>query len=279
VPTRFTPEVTAVAPTETSLPARLDAEWCHLAASRAAAAALRRWGMVEPRLAGWSDLHQLRAAVHDRSDPERSDQILAALVRLAAVTGHDDRLAARTVLQLLAPGAIRLANAVAAGDRRGAEAAVFAELAIGIRTYPWQRRPRRVAANLLLDCRQRLTRQRRRTGAEVPVGLNREDPGARPGSAGPGCPAAGPPGSDGDLVEVSDLLRWARRQGVLDAVGSWLILASHVHDVPMITLARLYGRSRSTLFSYRAVAESRLRRALRPGPEGLGERLPDRREV
>src|SRR5690606_40009859 len=83
-------------------------------------------------------------------------RILAALVRLAAVTGHGDQFAARMVLQLLVPGAIRLARSLAAhgGDLAAIEAAVFAELAILIRTYPWQRRPRSTAANLLLDCRQ-----------------------------------------------------------------------------------------------------------------------------
>src|SRR5690606_17263358 len=84
-------------PSTAGLLARLDSEWRHLAHSRATAAVLRSWGTREPALAGWADLDELRAAVHHRADPVRADRLLAALVRLAAVDGHDDRLAARTV--------------------------------------------------------------------------------------------------------------------------------------------------------------------------------------
>jgi hypothetical protein len=236
--------------TSSGLLARLDAEWHHLADSPATAAALRRWEALEPSLGQWPDLHRLRATVHDRHHPKQADQILAALIRLAAVTGHDDPLAARTVLQLLAPGAIRLANHQP--DRHEAQDTVFAELAIGIRSYPWQRRPHHIAANLLLDCRQRLTRARRRTAPEQPAGLDLDHPAG----------AVAGPGTGGDITEVNDLLRWARHRGALTALHAWLLLASHIHDTPVPTLASWYGRSRTTLFAHRAQAEHRLRQLL-----------------
>lgn len=242
-PTRTTPR---------SLTHRLDVEWEHLRRSPQAADALARWGQVEPALAGWPDLDRLAAAVQDRSDPAGCDRILAALVRLAAVTGHGDQFAARMVLQLLVPGAIRLARSLAAhgGDLATIEAAVFAELAILIRTYPWQRRPRSTAANLLLDCRQRLVRGYQRTRAEVSVGLEL-------GESHAGAAADGD-----DPLALKDLLWWAHRHGVLDPFEAQLLVASHVQQIPMTELASKLGRSRSSLFMIRSSAEKRLRRAL-----------------
>lgn len=242
--------------TPASLTHRLDNEWLHLVGSPATTEALASWGRLEPALAGWSDLDSLRAAVHNRADLEQGDRILAALVRLAAVTGHGDVLAARVMLQLLVPGAIRLGQGLAAmvGDQLASEAAVFAELTILIRTYPWQRRPRRIAANLLLDCRQRLTRTHHRTRPEISAGLSLHDPTATTGADG-----------DGRLA-LHDLLWWARRRGILSRFEAQLLVASHVADIPMSQLVSRFGRSRSTLFTIRASAEERLRRALTTGP-------------
>lgn len=244
--------------TPASLTHRLDNEWLHLVGSPATADALARWGRLEPALVGWSDLDSLRAAVHDRDDLERGDRILAALVRLAAVTGHGDVLAARVVLQLLVPGAIRLGQSLTAmiGDQLASEAAVFAELTILIRTYPWQRRPHRIAANLLLDCRQRLIRTHHRTRPEISAGLSLHDPAATAAD-----------GADGDeRLALHDLLWWARRRGILSRFEAQLLVASHVADIPMNQLVDRFGRSRSTLFTIRAGAEERLRRALTTGP-------------
>lgn len=246
--------------TDPSLSARLDAEWEQLAGSFRAARALRRWAEREPMLASFPDLHWLRATVHDRGTPERSDHLLGALVRLAAVDGGDDQLAARTVLQLLLPGALRLAGTVAAASRDpvDAEAAVLAELMIGIRTFPWRRRRRAIAANLLLDTRQRLFRSRHRTGREVATGLDREAP------AGSGTPAT-ELDQDGS-VALNHLLRWAQQQRILDRFETTLLVGWHVYEIPVGQLVTRLGRSRSRLFQIRADAERRLREAL-AGPD------------
>lgn len=240
---------------------RLEIDWEHLVRSRAAAEALARWGAVEPTLAGFDDLNALRDAVHDRGDPARSDELLSALVRLAAVTGHGDQLAARVVLQLLLPGAIRLHLSHAARTRNlsDSEAAVFSNLSILIRTYPWQRRTRHTAANLLLDCRQRLTRTRQYS--EVPVGLNLEHD-----------TATATTDRNDDMLELHDLINWARRRQILNELEARLLIANRVADIPINVLAKRYGRSRSSLFQIRAAAEQRLRAALAADPTRIGRR-------
>jgi hypothetical protein len=237
--------------TPMSLTQRLDVEWQQLVTSSAVARTLAEWGQHEPDLAGYEDLAALRTAVHDRTDLDTSDRLLAALTRLAAVTGRNDRLAARVILQLLIPGAVRLAQRLTSmlGDPATSEAVVFAELTILIRTYPWERRPRRVAANLLLDCRQRLTRSHHRVRPEVCAGLVIHDP------------TAATEDHHGQL-DLDDLLWWARREGILNKLEAQLLVASHVADIPMNQLAHRLGRSRSTLFSIRSAAEQRLRHAL-----------------
>lgn len=245
-----------------SLLTRLHEEWDHLATAPATIRALRRWAHTEPVLAGWPDLHALCATVHDRSRPERADQILAALVRHAAADSHHDRLAARVVLQLLIPGAVQLARGLAPllGDTATAQATVFSELAIGIATYPWRRRPRRIAANLLLDCRQRICRRQRRHRYESAAGLHpdREQPDSATVDRAEGS------------IAVQELLTWARRAQVIDEFESRLLLASRVQDIPMQRLADALGRSRSGLFATRSAAERRLRHALAAATDADG---------
>jgi hypothetical protein len=254
------------------LAARLETDWQHLVASPATARAMARWAGAAPVLAGWSGPEALRAAVHDRTHPDRADRIMAALVRLAAVDGGGDLLAVRVLVHLLIPGAVRLARSLAPlfgvpHTREAAmlaEAVVFAELAIGIRTYPWRRRPRRIAANLLLDCRQRLTRRHRRTRPEIPAGVGVDLDLRLPGTSGIGTSGIGADSIDAAeaAVALRELLDWARRRGVLDPVEIRLLVASHVHDIPIPDLVAVFGRSRSSLFATRARAERRLRHAL-----------------
>lgn len=230
---------------------RLDREWNHLARSRATRAMLHAWATTEPDLTGLADLEQLRAAVHDRTRPERADRLLAALVRLAAADHGADRLAARVVLQLLLPGAARLSRQLAAafGGGDAALAVVLGELTIGIRSYPWRRRPGRIAANLLLDTRQRLLRWHRRSTRELLAGLH---PHHHPPATHDTYPA----------IDLRDLLTWAIRRDVINPFEARLLVAWHVAETPVPQLVTRFGRSRSTLFHARALAESKLRDAL-----------------
>jgi hypothetical protein len=127
-------------------------------------------------------------------------------------------------------------------------------VAIGIRTFPWQRRHRAIAANLLLDTRQTITRRHRRNARETPTGLHLAQPlGADPDTITDRIHAT---------LTINWLLVWARRQGIVNHLEIALLIASHGHQIPMHQLALRYGHPRSTLYAIRAAAHQRLRRAL-----------------
>jgi len=101
-----------------------------------------RWLRAEPSLAVLGSLPDLR---HRRG--READQLLGALVRLAAKDGGDDELAARAVVHQVGFDAQRIAY-----DLRDlgpdVDAIVLASLWIEIRTFPWRRRTRAYATSL-----------------------------------------------------------------------------------------------------------------------------------
>jgi hypothetical protein len=132
--------------------AELDADWQRLCRSRAAAQALRRWAEED---GSFADVERLDAIGHWGDDRELGERRLRALVRWA----RWDRVAARAVLQLILPGLVRVA--AACGDRdpdTGAHLAAFAWQRI--RDYPLNRQGS-VAANIVLDARKTLLRERK----------------------------------------------------------------------------------------------------------------------
>jgi hypothetical protein len=145
----------------------------------------------------------------DRSVPViDADAALGLVVRLAA----DDELAARVVLQRILPGLVTVARRRAHATSN-ATVTVLVELVaqawIGIRTYPSQRRPVKVAANLIRDAEYHVyTRPARlRSASERPVQLADDELGT--------VDAAG---RHGDQLTAADELRatlaGARVQGV-----------------------------------------------------------------
>ena len=101
-----------------------------------------RWTVNEPALAELdkpSDLRALRGP--------QADQLLGALVRLAAHDGGDDELAARAVAHQLGGEAARIARGL---RDLGPEIdhVVLASLWMEIRTFPWRRRARAYATSL-----------------------------------------------------------------------------------------------------------------------------------
>jgi DNA-directed RNA polymerase specialized sigma24 family protein len=134
--------------------ANLDGEWRHVARCGAGRRALQRWAEAYPALGGARDLGGL---LERRRVSAAGPAILAALAQLAP----GDELAARTLLQALLPGLVRLARTTAADDPDAIDEVV----SLGwerIRTYPPDR-PGPVAANVVLDVRKRYRRYRRRT--------------------------------------------------------------------------------------------------------------------
>ena len=133
----------------------LDRQWAVLARSRDAAQALERWS-TDPEL-GAADLDELMERIW--AAPKRdADLALAALARRAPT----DEIAARTLLHALRPGLRYLGRRFALGSSDDqVDHEILALAWERIRTYPAERRPRQIAANVILDVRKRYLRQHR----------------------------------------------------------------------------------------------------------------------
>jgi hypothetical protein len=197
--------------------------WPELVARLDAADRPARWS-TEPALQELRTVQQLQdwtTAGH----PERADAVLGALVRLAAAAGGDDADAAVVLLHLLWPGAARVA-----GKFRhlspDPEALVLGELAIQIRRFPFERRTRAHAANLLMDTQAAVWRELRpyrtdRPGrpAEKLVDPLDDAKDADADFGEPGLldrPHTDP--ADSDDLDLVDMLLWAQRTGAVDPV-------------------------------------------------------------
>jgi RNA polymerase sigma factor (sigma-70 family) len=143
---------TADASCTSPLSRRLNADWSRLVTDRRVARRLAR----QP-IAGHRELGTLLAAAGaDRSVPEAAaDVVLAEVIRVAAT----DELAARVVLQRVLPGLVRAAvrRTLHRPERRQE---LFEELTTSawlvIRTYPLDRRPAKIAVNVLRDAEYQL---------------------------------------------------------------------------------------------------------------------------
>jgi len=115
------------------------------------------WVAAEPALASLRGLQEVAATVGDRAQPRRADELLAALVRLAAVDGGNDQEAAAAVFLLVANGAGRLAGQLRSLSN-DIDQMVAGQVWLQIREFPWRRRRRAIAANILMDARRALLR-------------------------------------------------------------------------------------------------------------------------
>lgn len=155
--------------------------------------------------------------------PQRADEVLGALVRLAASAGEGDPDAVVVLMHLLRPGAYRIAEKLRhlAPD---AFAFVLGELAIQIRRFPIGRRTHAHAANLLMDTQMVVWRELRpyRTDlahrrAELLVDPIDDARGAGSDLGEPGLLDNPQCGAQDDDLDLVDLLLWARRTGAVDA--------------------------------------------------------------
>ncbi len=136
---------------------QLDCEWERIADSLTGRRAVRGWGADASLLDEVRTLRQVVERVNERGHADRSDAILMVLLRHAPT----DDLAARTVLQAMMPAVKNLTSKFSTCGAWSAEetaAVVAAAMWERIRTYPVERRPMKVAANLALDTRQRVWR-------------------------------------------------------------------------------------------------------------------------
>ena len=130
------------------------------------------WVAAEPELTSPAGLKGVVAIVADRDDPGRADALLAALVRLGAASGGNDQDAAQAVALLLAGGAGRLAWQLR-NLSDNIDEMVAGQVWLQIREFPWRRRRRAIAQNILMDARRAVLAdlgvdtRRRRHGVDV----------------------------------------------------------------------------------------------------------------
>jgi DNA-directed RNA polymerase specialized sigma24 family protein len=219
---------------------RLEREW--LALIRPVSFRLLEWGARERALARFRSPDELIRFLLRPGPWAARDAVLAALLAQARV----EPLAGRVVLAALLPGLKRIAEEVIldARDREELWQLLLACAWERIRRYPLERRPSRIAANLLLDARRRaldaFTRER---------GLR-----ARLASAAPPSPAP-PEAASGD-VEV--LLAKAVRAKALSREEARLILETRFYGVPLASIATARGAPYDALRMRRRRAERRL---------------------
>jgi len=255
--------------TSPTLFALLDDDWTALAPTPLPV----RWH-DDAALAAHQTLADLVAVTERRADPAASDRVLAALVRRAADEPADE-LAARTLLQMLLPGAKALARRLVwLGDPAERAAAVIAGLYEQIRTYPFERRPARVAANLLGDTRQRLLHAAGASagadgGRVVELSLEElAEQGGLPEPAGAAAMAGAPEPSPAE--ELLALLAWAVDDGHLTGAQARLIGESRIADIPCEELGAAAGLRAHSLRRRRQRAEHILRHAARTADVGAG---------
>ncbi|WP_158602974.1 hypothetical protein, partial [Jiangella rhizosphaerae] len=171
---------------------------------------------AEPALAGCRDLADVEATVTAAATgtSRGADAALLALLRLA----HDgDALAGRTVLQLMLGKAIRIAAGHAGRDsRESLEHAAVAALWTVIATYPTERRPAKVAANIAMDTLGAVSRELAHRRTETPA---EPDTLAAVLGTDPADPAD--QARDADLAE---LLAWAVDAGAITVADAALLI-------------------------------------------------------
>ncbi|MGH2942638.1 MAG: hypothetical protein ACRDLN_07700 [Solirubrobacteraceae bacterium] len=222
--------------------ARLERDWRLEVASVEMARHLRQWQASEPALRAFGDPAAVLRFLRRSGSGERQDRVLRALVSRA----RDDPAAGRLVLHALLPGLKRLSARLLVDTREQEElwSTLLACAWQHIRGYPVARRPRRIAANVLLDtlhdavaAHQRTVRDR----AELNAGMALLAPArAR---------------IDADIEAVT---RRAVRASAITVTEAELILSTRIDGVSLASLARLEGVSYDALRVRRRRAERRL---------------------
>lgn len=139
----------ATASPTSRLSARWNADWAQICRSRRVAARLQQ---ALSEVVTFRTLDELLDRCgRDRNVPmAEADQVLARVVALAAT--DDD--AARVVVQRILPGIVNVAarrSRQSAGDRQALFDELMSALWVLVRTFPLERRPAKIAVNLLRD--------------------------------------------------------------------------------------------------------------------------------
>ncbi len=226
---------------------QLDFEWERLSASVELDQALESWTRLDERLGEFSDVDELLELLADPSaQPERQSTVLLALLYLA----RTDRLAARLVLQRFIPALKRMAGWDHPLPQDDWVTQVVSTAFEVIVTYPLERRPQRVAANIVCDVRKRLCAalaNYRRGQAELACHR-------------PACVEV--VADPAEAVEAAQLVRWAAKHSRLARDTAHLIGLTRVAGYSLEELSAASGVPSSRLRQRRWRGERRMRHLL-----------------
>jgi hypothetical protein len=198
--------------------------WPALVARLDAAGTMPRWAAREPALTGMADVGDLAAVCARGADRDRADQVIGALVRRAARDGGDDPDAVLVLLHLLSDGVLALAARLRGlGDLL--VPAIVAELTCQIRVFPWRRRTRAYAANLMLDTKHVLWTESAHNRGGVEDLLDPHSDAWEHSTGDRRAAGRGAAAEDDDL-DLVDLLMWAARTAVCPPGDLVLLLTS-----------------------------------------------------
>jgi DNA-directed RNA polymerase specialized sigma24 family protein len=199
------------------------------------------WREAEPALSPFQTPLAVLRFLRRSGSSARKDEVLCALLRRA----RWEPVAGRVVLEAMLPGLKKLAGRllIDVRDREELWSVLLVCAWERICAYPVQRRPRRVAANVLLDSMR---------GTLAALSSARRDPAAQAESLPSHAEALPKPAG------VDALLDAAISAGAITRDEAELILATRVDDVPLSVLARSRGVSFDTLKHRRGRAERRL---------------------
>ena len=185
------------------------------------------WVAAEPALAGVSGLDEVAAIAIDTAHPGEADVLLAALVRLGAADGGNDQDAAAVVALLLTNGAARLTRQLR-NLSNDIDQMVAGQVWLQIREFPWRRRRRAIAANILMDARRALLQDlgvdavSRSQGVVVVLGLTTTD-GALTLGGSHALVDCERPAASGKEVCLVEMLEWATDNGVVTAADAAIL--------------------------------------------------------
>jgi DNA-directed RNA polymerase specialized sigma24 family protein len=202
------------------------------------------WREHDATLARFKRPAELMRFLRRRPSSAEEDAVLGALLARAA----HDRGAGRLVLYALLPGLKSMARRALIGvdEREELWATLLACVWEQIGSYPLARRPRRVAANLLLDTlRVTLRRMRTARGSERSVAFELLE----------GQPAPSTPDEERELEVV---LAHAVRAGALSREEAELVLVTRFEEVPLAAFAAARGEPYNRVKVRRQRAERRL---------------------
>ena len=220
---------------------QLDSEWRRLTRGPLQERMLV-WAAADPALAAFPDPASLLRFLHGPSRGQDKDEVLAALLVLA----RQEPLAGRVLLQALLPGLKALAGRLllTGGERPLLWQLLLAQVWEQICCYPVERRPRRVAANLLLDTLNQTTRTLKRERQHWQLLPLEPLPAVASDAAASG--------------DVERPLRDAVAAQALTAAEAELILATRIDGASLAFLAREAGLPYMALHARRYRAEKRL---------------------